>query len=57
MVNGIWTIHLCGLNKGFLLKFYVSFWVQLETTEEGWMMRWLKHCEYNNEDEDKSKLS
>ena len=53
MVNGIRASGPCGLNKGCGLKFRVDFQIQ-QTPEEGWKTYHLKHCEYNNEDEDNS---
>ena len=52
MVNGIRTIYPCGLNKGFNLKFCLESRVQHEAAQEGRSTHRLKHCEYNNEDED-----
>ena len=54
MANGIRTINPCGLNKGFVSKFFVDSRVWQETPEEGWRIHRLKHCEYNNKDEDNS---
>ena len=54
MVNRIRTLYPCGLNKGFGLKFYVSFQVRQETTEESWRMHQPKRCECDNKDEDNS---
>ena len=52
MVYRIRTIYPHGQNKGFGSKFHVGYKVQQETLEEGWRMHQLKHCEYNNKDED-----
>ena len=54
MVNGIRTIYSRGLNEGFSSKFSIGSHVQYEMPEEGQRIYWLKHCKYNNEDEDYS---
>ena len=54
MVNGIRARDPRGLNKGCGLKFCVGSQVWLETPEEGQRTHRLKHCEYNNKDEDNS---
>ena len=54
MVNGIRENDPWGLNKGHDLKFCVGSRVQQETSEEGRRIFQLKHCEYNNKDEDNS---
>ena len=54
IVNGIRTIYLRGVNKEFSSKFSVGSWVQHGTHEEGRRTYQLKHCEYNDEDEDNS---
>ena len=51
MINGLRTINLKGLDKGYSSKFCVGSQIQHNTPEEGQRMHWLKHCEYNNEDE------
>ena len=51
MVNGIRTISLDGLNKGFTFSFSVASQVQHKTPEEGWRTYRLKCCEYNNKDD------
>ena len=51
MVNGIITIYLCVLNKGFSSRFCLGSWFGHETPEEGRRTYWSKRCEYNNEDE------
>ena len=43
-----------GLNKGCGSKLQVGFWVPQKTPEEGQRTHRLKHCEYNNKDEDNS---
>ena len=48
MVNWIWQIYPCGLNKGFGSKFW--------THEESQKMHQLKRCEYNNKNEDKKVI-
>ena len=52
MVNGIRTIYPYRLIKEFGSKFHVGSWVQHETPEDSWRTHQLKHCEYNNKDED-----
>ena len=51
MVYGIRTSDPRGLNKGYGLKFCVGSRVG-QTPEESWRTCLLKHCEYNNKDED-----
>ena len=53
-VNGIKASDPYGLNKGHDLKFCVGSQVQQAPLKEGWRTHWLKHCEYNNKDEDNS---
>ena len=54
MVNGIRTIYSHESKKGFDSKFCVGSLVWYETSEEGRRMHWLKHCKYNNKNEDKN---
>ena len=53
MVNGIRTGDPRGLSKECCFKFPAGSRVQ-QTPEEDWRTYRLKHCEYNNEDEDNS---
>ena len=54
MVNGIRTISPHELNKGFSLNFCEGSRIQQDTPVEGPRTKQLKHCEYNNKDEDNS---
>ena len=61
MVKGIRTVYPRGLNKELGSKFCKGYliwlegsWVWQETPVEGWWVYWLKHCVYNNKDEDNS---
>ena len=53
-VNRIRKIYPLGLNKDFGSKFHVGSQVRHETPEESQRTHQLKHCEYNNKDEDNS---
>ena len=57
MVNGIRTIYIRILNKGFGLKFCVGFRVRHETSKEGQRVHRLKRCEYNNKDTSPNTLN
>ena len=51
MVNKIGTVYSCGSNKRFSSRFSVDFWFQHEIPEEVQRTYWLKHCDYNHEEE------
>ena len=51
-VNGIRTIYLSGSNNKFGSKFHVGSLVLQETLEEHRRVHQVKHCEYNNKDEE-----
>ena len=53
MVNEIRTSDPHGLNKGHGSKSHVGSQIR-QTPEEGRKTYRLKHCEYNNKDEDNS---
>ena len=53
MVHGIRTIYP---REGLSLRMCVGSWVQHETPEEGHRKYQLKHCEYNNENEDSANI-
>ena len=57
MVNGIRTIYSHGLNKALGLNFCGGSQVQHETPEKGRKTHWLKHCEYNNGEEDNNPIT
>ena len=54
MANGIRASNLHGLNKGHGSNSCVASRVWQETPEESWRTYQLKHCEYDNKDEDSS---
>ena len=57
MVNGIRTIYLSILNKGFFSKFCVGFQIRYETPEKGRRTHRPKRCEYTNEDSSPMTIS